>query len=212
MKLSIAGILLFGLALAQSGCSGGDDGSQEKSASDQPPLPPDLADMTPNLVLETSMGRIVLELDRDRAPKSVENVIAHVQNDFYNGLTFHRVRPGFMIQAGGFTADLAERQSPRPPVPNEAKNGLKNARGTVAMARLPDPHSAKAQFFINLVDNSFLDFTAETSRGWGYAVIGRVVEGMDVVDAIAEVPTEQRGMHEAVPRQPIVIERAYIAE
>ncbi len=194
-----------------AGCGGaGEEETAESAAGQPPPLPPDIANPTPRVVLETNKGRIVLELDRERAPQTVENILYHVENRFYDGLTFHRVRPDFMIQGGGFTGELAQRQSPRPPVRNEANNGLKNLRGTVAMARTPEPHSASTQFFINLVDNPQLDFTAETQRGWGYAVFGKVVEGMDVVDEIAKVSTEQRGTHEAVPLQPIIIERAYL--
>lgn len=180
------------------------------STGEPAPLPPDIGDPTPTVVFETNMGTIVMELDREAAPKSVSNFLEHVENEFYNGLTFHRVRPGFMIQAGGFTPELRQRQSPRPPVPNEANNGLKNLRGTVALARTPDPHSATSQFFINLVDNRALDFTSETPSGWGYAVFGKVTEGMDVVDVIAGVPTHQAGQHEAVPDEPVIIERAYV--
>jgi peptidyl-prolyl cis-trans isomerase B (cyclophilin B) len=177
----------------------------------QPPLPPDMGSSTARLVLETNMGKIVMELDRDKAPKSVENILYHVENEFYDGLTFHRVIPGFMIQAGGFTAEMGQRQSNRPQLTNEADNGLKNLRGTVAMARLPAAHSASTQFFINLVDNPGLDFRDKTSdRNWGYAVVGRVVEGMDVVDAIAAMPTHTVGPYGDVPAQPVVIERAYV--
>ncbi len=193
------------------GCGGGAEEEAADSAAGQPPpLPPDIASPTPRVVLETNKGRIVLELDRERAPQTVENVLYHVENGFYDRLTFHRVMPGFMIQAGGFTPELAERQSPRPDIRNEANNGLKNVRGSVAMARRPEPHSASTQFFINLVDNPNLDFTAETPRGWGYAVFGRVVEGMEVVDAIARVRTQQRGPHEAVPVEPVIIDRAFV--
>ncbi len=194
-----------------AGCGGaGEEEAGESPAGQPPPLPPDIANPTPRVVLETNQGRIVLELDRQRAPQTVENILYHVENRFYDGLTFHRVRPGFMIQAGGFTVELAQRQSPRPSIRNEANNGLKNVRGSIAMARTPEPHSASTQFFINLVDNPQLDFTAETVRGWGYAVFGRVVEGMSVVDEIAKVATQQRGPHEAVPLEPIVIQRAYV--
>ncbi len=131
---------------------------------------------------------------------------------FYDELTFHRVVPEFMIQGGGFRSDMGPRQSERPNVPNEADNGLKNTRGTLAMARKPDPNSASTQFFINLVDNAFLDHTAPTSEGWGYTVFGHVVEGMDVVDAIAAVQTGKVGQYENVPIEAVVIERAYLQE
>lgn len=166
--------------------------------------------MSPTIVLETSMGRIVAELDAAKAPKTVDNILFHVEAGFYDGLVFHRVIPGFMIQGGGFTGELAERQSPRPDIENEADNGLKNLRGTLAMARTPEPHSASTQFFINLVDNTALDYTAPTSSGWGYAVFGRVTEGMDVVDAIAQVTTHTVGRHQNVPVEAVVIERAYV--
>lgn len=193
------------------GCGGrAEDEARESAAGQPPPLPPDIANPTPRVVLETNKGRIVLELDRERAPLTVENILYYVENRFYDGLIFHRVRQGFMIQAGGFTPELAERQSPRPTIRNEANNGLKNVRGSVAMARTPEPHSASTQFFINVVDNPALDFTAETPRGWGYAVFGRVVEGMEVVDAIARSRTRQRGPHEAVPVEPVIIERAFV--
>ncbi len=164
------------------------------------------------IVLETSMGRIALQLDGEAAPNTVENIHYHVENDFYNGLTFHRVIPGFMIQGGGFTPQMEQRQTPRPALKNEANNGLKNVRGTVAMARTNDPHSATNQFFVNLADNAFLDFTSETPRGWGYTVFGRVIEGMDVVDQIAAVSTRTVGPYENVPTEPVTIERAHVED
>lgn len=199
------------LALVLAACGGGEQqGEDEMSTSQPPPLPPDIGNLTPHVVLETNMGTIVMELDREKAPKSAENILYHVENGFYDGLTFHRVMPGFMIQAGGFTPDLEQRESNRPPVQNEATNGLKNTRGTIAMARTADPHSATAQFYINLVDNGALDFTSETPRGWGYAVIGHVVEGMDVVDAIAAAPTHTVGRMDDVPVEAVIIEKAYV--
>ncbi len=200
--------LLTTLALA---CSGGDTAGDSESQR-QPGLPPDLGDMTPTIVLETNLGRIVAELDAGKAPKAVENIVYHVEAGFYDELTFHRVVPEFMIQGGGFRSDMGPRQSERPNVPNEADNGLKNTRGTLAMARKPDPNSASTQFFINLVDNAFLDHTAPTSEGWGYTVFGHVVEGMDVVDAIAAVQTGKVGQYENVPIEAVVIERAYLQE
>ncbi len=183
------------------------------SSSQPPPLPPDMGSSTPRLVLETNVGTIVMELDRDKAPKSVENILYHAENNYYDGLTFHRVMPGFMIQAGGFTPEMGQRQTDRPEIMNEADNGLKNMRGSVAMARKPDPHSASTQFFINLVDNFGLDHqNKSTGQSWGYAVIGRVIEGMDVVDAIAAVPTHTVGNFGDVPVQPVIIERAYVQD
>ena len=199
------------LALVLAACGGGEQqGEDEMSTSQPPPLPPDIGNLTPHVVLETNMGTVVMELDREKAPKSAENILYHVENGFYDGLTFHRVMPGFMIQAGGFTPDLEQRESNRPPVQNEATNGLKNTRGTIAMARTADPHSATAQFYINLVDNDALDFTSETPRGWGYAVIGHVVEGMEVVDAIAAAPTHTAGRMDDVPVEAVIIEKAYV--
>lgn len=144
------------------------------------------ADSQPRVQLETSMGNIVLELNRAKAPGSVDNFLAYVKDGFYNGTVFHRVISNFMIQGGGFTEDL-QQKSTKSTVKNEADNGLKNVRGSVAMARTSAPHSATAQFFINVVDNTFLDHPGQD--GWGYAVFGSVVEGMDVVDKIRNVPT-----------------------
>lgn len=196
------------IAFVASACAG--SGGEEQSAEGAPPMPPDMADMTPQVVLETSMGQIVMELDAQKAPRTVDNIVDHVQSGFYDGLTFHRVIPGFMIQGGGFTPDMRQRDSSRPQLTNEADNQLKNLRGTVAMARTPAPHSAKTQFFINLVDNSNLDHRDKTDRGWGYAVFGRVIEGMEVVDSIAQVPTHTVGQYADVPAEPVLIQRAYI--
>ena len=202
------------LGIAAFGCGGdekGEGGAGEgEEAPAQVPLPPDIGSAAPKVVLETTMGRIVIELNREKAPKSVENILYHVENHFYDGLIFHRVIPGFMIQAGGFTPELAQRRSSLPPIQNEADNGLRNVRGSVAMARTSEPHSASSQFFINLVDNASLDYTAPTPRGWGYTVFGHVVEGMDVVDAIAAVPTRPVGRMDDVPVEPVIIERAYV--
>ncbi|GMU64711.1 MAG: peptidyl-prolyl cis-trans isomerase [Acidobacteriota bacterium] len=164
---------------------------------------------SPRVAFETSKGRIVLELDAARAPKTVENFLAYVRAGHYDGTIFHRVIDGFMVQGGGFTAEMQQKPT-RPPVANEADNGLKNLRGTVAMARTNDPHSASAQFFVNTVDNSFLDHTGKDIRGWGYAVFGKVVEGMEVVDAITKVATATRSRMENVPVEPIVIQKATI--
>jgi cyclophilin family peptidyl-prolyl cis-trans isomerase len=161
----------------------------------------------PTLELQTSMGRIVVELDAEKAPKSSANFLQYARDGFYNGTVFHRVIPGFMIQGGGFDASM-NKKSTREPIENEAKNGLKNRRGTIAMARTMDPHSATAQFFINHNDNLPLDYPSRD--GWGYAVFGKVTEGMDVVDKIAKVPTANVGMHGDVPRTPIVIQNVRI--
>ena len=158
--------------------------------------------------LATSMGDIVIELDAAKAPKTVDNFLKYVQAGHYNGTVFHRVIPNFMIQGGGMTPDMKEKDT-RPPIPLEAKNGLVNARGTVAMARTMDPNSATAQFFINVKDNAFLN--ADQARdGNGYAVFGKVVAGMDVVDKIRNVPTGTKGMHDDVPTQPVTIKQATV--
>jgi cyclophilin family peptidyl-prolyl cis-trans isomerase len=163
----------------------------------------------PRVLLETTKGKIVLELNAAKAPKTVKNFVDYVKAGHYNGTIFHRVIPGFMIQGGGFTADMTQKPT-RPAVQNEADNGLKNDRGTIAMARTRDPHSASAQFFINVANNTSLNHTSKTDAGWGYAVFGKVVEGMDVADAIVKVPTTTKGPHGDVPIQPIVIQKASI--
>jgi cyclophilin family peptidyl-prolyl cis-trans isomerase len=164
---------------------------------------------SPRVQLKTSLGDIVLELDAEKAPKSVANFLQYVNDGFYAGTIFHRVIDGFMIQGGGFTADFEQKQT-REAIENEAANGLKNTKGTIAMARTGEPNSATAQFFINVADNDSLNYTAPTPEGWGYAVFGKVVEGMDVVDQIRQVPTEQRGPFEGVPTTPVVIESATV--
>lgn len=161
----------------------------------------------PKVKLETSLGNIILQLDKEKAPLTTENFLQYVKDGFYDGTLFHRVIPGFMAQGGGFSADFTQKQT-RAPIPNEADNGLKNRRGTVAMARTADPHSATAQFFINYADNAFLDYKNSTPQGWGYAVFGQVVEGMEVVDEMAKIPTGSSGMHQNVPKTDIVIEKA----
>ena len=159
----------------------------------------------PIVLIETTMGNITIELDMQNAPNTSENFLAYVDDGYYVGTTFHRVIPNFMIQGGGITADMQDKPSKRAPIKNEANNGLRNDRGTLAMARTGDPHSATSQFFINHKDNDFLNFTAETAQGWGYAVFGKVIDGMDVVDAIAQVPTGNKGGHQNVPLEPITI-------
>ncbi len=159
----------------------------------------------PTVLLETSMGNITIELDMQNAPNSSENFLAYVDDGYFVGTTFHRVIPNFMIQGGGITADMQDKPSKRAPIQNEAQNGLKNERGTLAMARTSDPHSATSQFFINHADNDFLNFSSESMQGWGYAVFGRVTDGMDVVDAISQVPTGNKGGHQNVPLETITI-------
>ena len=161
--------------------------------------------------LHTNLGTIVLELDADKAPETVRNFLAYVENGHYDNTVFHRVIKDFMIQGGGFEAGSAMNQKPtQAPIQNEAANGLKNTRGSIAMARTQDPHSATAQFFINTVNNDFLDYRAPNVQGFGYCVFGQVSEGMDVVDAIRAVKTGNRGMHQDVPLEDVIIERAEI--
>jgi cyclophilin family peptidyl-prolyl cis-trans isomerase len=198
--------LLVGIVtLAAAACTG----RAADHASDQTAKAPG-ADTLPHVVLETTKGRIVLELNARRAPKSVENFLILVRGGFYNGLVFHRVKPNFMIQAGYVTADLRRRAVTRPPIYNEADNGLHNVRGALAMARTSYPNSATTQFFINLVDNPTLDYKAPTDEGFGYAVFGHVIEGMNVVDAIGALPTTRRDEFPNWPVQPVTITRAYV--
>jgi peptidyl-prolyl cis-trans isomerase B (cyclophilin B) len=163
----------------------------------------------PRVQLVTSQGTIVLELHPDKAPKTVESFLAYVRSGHYDGTVFHRVIPGFMIQGGGFTAEMKQKAT-RGPIGNEADTGGSNRRGTVAMARTGDPHSATAQFFINVADNAPLDHTAKTMQGWGYTVFAHVAEGMDVADAIVAVRTTSKGPHQNVPAVPVVIEKATV--
>ena len=165
----------------------------------------------PRVKLQTSQGDIVLELAADKAPKTVENFLQYVRTRHYDGTIFHRVIDGFMIQGGGFTPDMVQKPT-RPPVQNEANNGLKNTPLTVAMARTNDPHSASAQFFINVADNRFLNHTQPTLNGWGYTVFGKVVAGADVVDKIRKVSTRNQGMHQNVPTTPITILKATLEQ
>jgi cyclophilin family peptidyl-prolyl cis-trans isomerase len=160
--------------------------------------------------IETSKGTITLELDGEKAPATVANFAEYAKSGFYDGTIFHRVIDGFMIQGGGFTRDMNQKPT-RAPIRNEAMNGLKNARGTIAMARTMVVDSATSQFFINLVDNDFLDFTSPTPQGFGYAVFGRVTDGMEVVDAIAKVKTGFRGPHQNVPEEPVVIRKVAVS-
>lgn len=167
---------------------------------------------TPVVRLETTRGDIRIELYPEKAPNTVENFLTYVRNGFYEGTVFHRVIPNFMVQGGGYTADY-QRKEPRAPIENEADNGLRNQRGTIAMARTSDPHSATAQFFINVANNDFLDHRGKTQRGWGYTVFGEVRSGLGVVDEISQVETGQVGpFPKDAPRQPIVIERAVIEQ
>ena len=171
---------------------------------------PVLAEDRPRIMLQTNIGDIVLELDKERAPTSVKNFMGYVDSGFYDNTLFHRVIEGFMVQGGGFTGEYMRKQT-KAPIRNEANNGLKNRAYTVAMARTNAPHSATSQFFINTVDNTNLDHTAPTGRGWGYAVFGRVIEGFEVVDTLGSVPTGSDGpFPRDVPKDPIYIQSATV--
>jgi len=163
------------------------------------------------IILQTNVGNITIELDTENTKKTAENFENYAKSGFYDGTTFHRVINNFMIQGGGFDAEMKQKKV-EAPIENEAKYGQPNSRGTIAMARTSDPHSATAQFFINVSDNNFLNFTAESGNGWGYCVFGKVVDGMDVVDQIKKVATTSRSGHQDVPVEPIVIEKVIVQE
>jgi len=165
----------------------------------------------PQVKMHTNMGDFVITLDADKAPKTVANFLEYTKEGFYNDTIFHRVIDGFMIQGGGFEPGMKQKPT-HSPIENEADNGLKNDKYTLAMARTSDPHSATAQFFINVADNDFLNFTAPTSNGWGYAVFGKVTEGTEVVDKIKGVKTGNSGFHQNVPAEDVVIEKAEVVE
>ena len=165
--------------------------------------------MSHNVKLETSAGEILIELDAEKAPLSAQNFIDYVKAGHYDNTVFHRVIPGFMIQGGGFEPGMKQKPT-QAPIQNEAKNGLKNEKYTLAMARTSAPHSATAQFFINTTDNGFLNFTSESPQGWGYAVFGKVVAGQDVVDRIEGMKTGRKGFHDDVPLEDVVIQRASV--
>lgn len=170
-----------------------------------------MSDTQTKVKMTTSLGSFVIQLDNAKAPATAANFIEYVKSGFYDGTIFHRVIPGFMAQGGGFDTSF-DQKATNAPIKNEADNGLKNNRGTIAMARTNDPHSATGQFFINYKDNSFLNHSSPTPSGWGYAVFGEVVEGMEVVDEMAKQATGNRGMHQDVPKTDIVIEKAEIVE
>jgi peptidyl-prolyl cis-trans isomerase B (cyclophilin B) len=163
------------------------------------------------VILHTTMGDIGIELDADNAPRTVENFIEYAKSGHYDNTVFHRVIPGFMIQGGGFAPGMQQKPT-RAPIANEAGNGVTNDKYTVAMARTSDPHSATAQFFINVADNAFLDYKGPSPQGWGYCVFGKVAQGRDVVDRIAGVPTGSSGFHQDVPREDVVIRSAEVVE
>ena len=157
------------------------------------------------IIFKTNLGEVKIQLDFDKAPITAKNFQQYASDDFYNGTIFHRVIKGFMVQGGGFSSGMEEKETSAT-IKNEANNGLSNKRGTLAMARTQDPDSASAQFFFNLVDNNFLDFKSETTQGWGYCVFAEVVEGMDIIDKMAAVETGRNGFHDDVPTEEIIIE------
>jgi len=159
----------------------------------------------PRVVMKTNLGELIIELNSEKAPTTVENFLHYVNDNFYSNTLFHRVIPGFMVQGGGFTAEFEQKEGIEP-IKNEADNGLKNIRGSIAMARTSDPHSASSQFFINLADNTFLNHTSPSSQGWGYAVFGQVVEGIELIDTIAKQKTGRRQEHADVPVEDVIIE------
>ena len=162
------------------------------------------------VTFKTNFGDITLELFEDKAPKTVENFLSYVKDGFYDNTIFHRVIEGFMIQGGGFTVDMDQKDT-KDTIENEANNGVANEKGTIAMARTNDPHSATAQFFINVNNNDFLNHTSESVNGWGYCAFGKVTEGMDVVEKIKSVKTGSHGYHQDVPVEPVIIEKVIIA-
>jgi len=170
-----------------------------------------MSDTQTKVKLTTTLGEVIIQLNAEKAPISSANFLTYVKEGFYNGTIFHRIIPDFMAQGGGFDTSFNQK-AVHASIKNEANNGLKNTRGTLAMARTNDPDSATAQFFINYKDNSFLNHTSQTSSGWGYAVFGEVIEGMDVVDAMAKQATSNRGGHENVPKTDIVIEKAEVVK
>ena len=168
-----------------------------------------MVDMPPVVELDTSMGAIVIELNEEKAPKTVENFLNYVKSGQYDGTIFHRIIDGFMIQGGGMDAEMNEKPT-NAPIENEADNGLKNDKGTIAMARTQDPHSATSQFFINVKDNDFLNHSGKNMQGWGYTVFGKVTSGMDVIEKMKGVPTGRFGMHADMPKEPVVINSSII--
>ncbi len=198
------GAVLFATTLLAAGPSAAADNSSPTEG--KPSMTTDT-----RVKLQTNHGDIIIELNAEKAPKSSANFVQYVRDGFYDGTVFHRVINNFMIQGGGFEQGMKQKTT-REPVENEANNGLKNDRYTIAMARTSDPHSATAQFFINVADNDFLNHTAPTTNGWGYAVFGKVVEGTETVDKIKVVKTGSRGFHQDVPVEDVVIEKATVIE
>ena len=202
----VAALALIAIFATQNNTMQATDTAVKKVASLQP-----TGTKTMNISLKTNHGTIVLELYPDKAPITVKNFVDYVESGFFNGTIFHRVIPGFMIQGGGFVTGMSQKET-NANIKNEADNGLTNDLYTVAMARTPDPDSASSQFFINVKDNAFLNYSAPTPQGWGYCVFGKVIEGMDVVQAIEKVATSSAGMHQDVPVEDVIIEQATVVE
>jgi len=202
--------LFFGaLMLGISGCGASDPASQTASTQTVSTQPAAGQPANPRVLIETSKGNITVEVFPGQAPQSAANFLNYAKSGFFNGLIFHRVIPGFMIQGGGMLPDMSEKPE-NAPILNEADNGLKNLRGTLAMARTNEPHSASSQFFINVKDNHFLNHRGKSIEGWGYAVFGQVVDGMDVVDAIVAVPRGNRGPHGDVPLEAVMMKKVTV--
>jgi len=196
--------ILYFMTACEKNIAPAKPGSKSPQSADSARENPSGGSAKPAVVITTTMGNMTVELWPDKAPETVRNFLAYVDNGFYDGLVFHRVIKGFMIQGGGFTPEL-ERRPTGGPIENEAKTDVSNLRGTIAMARLDAPDTATSQFFINLEHNTFLDHRDNTPEGFGYCVFGQVIDGMEVADAIANVPTKRVGMNEAVPVEPVVI-------
>ncbi len=204
-------LLFFSFFILFTGCNAQDNGVTKQAKETQSKTSGAKMSANPIIKMETNKGTITIELDATKAPISSENMVNYVKDAFYDGLIFHRVIPGFMIQGGGMNPDMSEKAT-KAPIKNEADNGLKNDRGTLAMARTQVPDSASSQFFINLKNNDFLNHTSKTTQGWGYAVFGKVTEGMDIVDEIAKVKTGNHGPHGDVPLEPVVIKKMTVVE
>ena len=205
-------LLLFSFFMLFTGCNAQDAATKQTTEKEtKSNTSGEKMSANPIIKMITNKGTITIELNAEKAPLSAENMVNYVKDGFYDGLIFHRVIPGFMVQGGGMKPDMSEK-STKDQIQNEANNGLKNDRGTLAMARTNVPHSASSQFFINLKDNDFLNHSSETPQGWGYAVFGKVTEGMDIVDEIAKVKTGNHGGHGDVPMEAVVIEKMTIVE
>jgi len=208
-QLLIAFVSFFMLL---SGCNAQEAAKTEKATESKTEMKTgEKMSANPIIKMETSKGTVTIELDAEKAPLSVANFVSYVEDGFYDGLIFHRVIPNFMVQGGGMNPDMSEKAT-KAAIKNEANNGLKNDRGTLAMARTNDPHSATSQFFINLKDNDFLNHTSESPAGWGYAVFGKVTDGLDVIDEIEKVKTGNHGGHGDVPLEAVTIIKATIVK